>query len=136
MGEFYTWTEEKLGLNVPEMDNEHKELVVKMNALYKGVEDNVDRPSVEALINDLAQFTVKHFADEEAYMEKIGFPDVEIHKVIHKQLLSQFNEHVKKFQETGVIEDSFFGFLKVWLTAHICGIDKKYSVHAQTKKAA
>ena len=66
-------------------------------------------------------------------MESIGFPGLREHKYIHKSLLDQVTDHKLKFEASGVLSNEFFAFLKVWLKAHICGIDMKYGQH---KKAA
>lgn len=136
MAEFYTWTKEELGLDVKEMDEEHQTLIHKMNALYASVQDKKSTGEIEKCINDLAEFTVKHFADEEAYMTKTGFAGLATHKIIHQQLLTQFKEHVDSFKKTQTVSQSFFNFLKVWLTGHIRGIDRKYADHAHKKKVA
>ena len=134
MAEFYTWNDKELGLAVKEMDDEHKMLVAKMNALYRGVELKESPDKIGKLVKDLAEFTVKHFSDEEAYMEKINFPGLATHKIIHQQLLAQFKTYSEEFQKTKTLSPAFFNFLKVWLTSHIRGIDKKYSDHSHAKK--
>lgn len=136
MSDFFVWKDAELSLNVAEMDSEHKELVRKMNALHRGAADKVSKVQMENLINDLAQFTVKHFADEEQFMEKMGFPGLPLHKVIHKQLLKQFGEHVESFKSSGTLSPGFFNFLSVWLSGHIRGIDRQYADHSRSKKIA
>lgn len=136
MSEFYTWTAAELGLDIHEMDDEHQVLIKKMNALYAAVDQKKGASELGALVTDLAQYTVKHFADEEAYMEKIGFDGLPTHKIIHQQLLSQFNTFVDEFKKSQSLSPAFFNFLKVWLTSHIRGIDKKYSDFKHKKKAA
>ena len=133
---FYVWTAEELGLEVEKMDQEHQELVKRMNALYDGVEEEQSPSQIQNLIDDLAEYTVQHFADEEAYMEEIGFTGLATHKIIHQQLLKQFAEHVENFKKQQKVQPEFFNFLKVWLTAHIKGIDMKYSNFVKEQKAS
>lgn len=135
MSEFYVWTEAELGLNVADMDKEHQQLIDRMNALYRGAQNKLPANELQGLIDDLAQFTVKHFSDEEAYMESVNFPGLATHKIIHQQLLTQFQGYVDEFKKTKNISPSFFNFLKVWLTSHIRGIDMKYSVFLKKKPA-
>ena len=134
MANFYTWTSDELGLNIDEMDQEHQVLIKKMNHLYNCVEEKKDLKEIEDSINDLATFTIKHFSNEEEYMQKIGFDGLVTHKIIHKQLLDQFQQHVDNFKKTHSVEQNFFNFLKVWLTSHIRGIDMKYSNFSKGKK--
>ena len=136
MGEFYVWNDAELGLAVEEMDKEHQELVKKMNALHDSVESKTLPALVLVKLEDLASYTVKHFADEEAYMAKIKFPELSSHKIIHQQLLRQFSTHLEEFKKTKVLGPEFFSFLKIWLTGHIRGIDMKYSKFSKAKAAS
>jgi hemerythrin-like metal-binding protein len=135
MTDFYIWTEAELGLHIHEMDSEHQELIKRMNALYASATKKAPVTELQSRIDDLASYTVKHFADEEAYMAKIGFAGLATHKLIHEQLLSQFNSFVEEFKKNGAVSEKFFNFLKVWLTSHIRGIDMKYSDFKLGKKA-
>ena len=46
--------------------------------------------------------------------------------MIHKDLLDKFTDHYQIMVSTGKLNDKFFSFLKLWLSAHIQGIDVKY----------
>jgi len=81
-------------------------------------------------------FTVKHFADEEAFMEKVGYPELRVHTGVHKSLLARVTEYNNEFQKTGKLSDAFFMFLKTWLKAHICGVDAKYGLFSKQHHAA
>ena len=60
-------------------------------------------------------------------MASIGFAGLRSHKNIHDTLLETLAEHVRVISEgDGKVKPDFFIFLKVWLTAHIQGIDAKY----------
>lgn len=124
---FFEWDAKVYSVKVQEMDKEHIILIDKMNKLYEANEKNQPFETIKNLLEDFGNYTVTHFRDEEAFMEKIKFEGVEIHKEIHRQLLTQFQKHVTEFESTKVLSRGFFNFLKVWLTSHIRGIDMKYS---------
>ncbi len=126
MAEYFKWDPSTLSVSVNSMDEEHIVLINKMNALHEAYSLKKPASELERLVTDLANYTVKHFSDEEAYMEKIGFEGLGTHKIIHQQLLKQVTEHIETFKKTGALTDSFFSFLSVWLTSHIRGIDTKY----------
>lgn len=63
-------------------------------------------------------------------MASIDYPLLDTHKRIHANLLEEFGAHKTNFEKTGELTTKFFSFLKLWLTAHIQGIDKKYGLHA------
>ncbi|MBX5459494.1 MAG: hemerythrin family protein [Steroidobacteraceae bacterium] len=136
MSEFFRWDPAKLSLQIPEMDDEHKVLIGMMNDLHTLNESS--RPVAEQLsaLDRLVRYTAKHFADEEVYMERIGFPGLRIHKGVHKQLLDRLGEFLSAARSSQKLPEDLFVFFKMWLSAHICGIDTKYAQHARTLKSA
>jgi hemerythrin len=129
MSNFFEWDSAKLALGVREMDLEHQTLIGMMNKLHALHQSNAATPVVAKALTEFANFTVKHFADEEAYMERIGYPELRIHAGVHKTLLARVTEFNLVFQRTGKLTDEFFMFLKTWLKAHICGVDARYAKH-------
>lgn len=119
------WSD-KLDIGVPQMNEQHKQLIGIMNRLQLLHESSASRGEVSAELDSLAECTVNHFAAEEAYMESIDYSGLTTHKLIHKTLLTKFVEHKQAFDDGGDLSNAFFVFLKNWLTAHIQGIDKKY----------
>lgn len=131
MSKFFEW-EESLNLHVNDMDIEHKQIVHYMNELYECFEKKSEKSVYEPILKELHQFTIKHFKDEEEFFSKLDYPQAESHKYIHKDLLAKLEQNAKIVSEKGLNEDLFF-FLKMWLTAHICGIDMKYAEIANKK---
>ena len=131
-----TWNKD-LELEVNDMNAQHQKLLSLMNKLFDLNDTKADKPTIVSALHDLGNYTVEHFEQEEAYMESVGFPKLEVHKKIHKDLLSKFGEHQSEFIQSkeSVLNEQFFSFLKLWLRAHIMGIDKQYSDHA-SKSAA
>jgi hemerythrin-like metal-binding protein len=133
---FFEWDAGKFGLGVREMDTEHQKLIGLMNHLHRLYQAGAPRPEQAKALGELVNFTVRHFADEEAYMEKIGYPELRVHTGVHKNLLARVTEYNNEFQKTGKLTDAFFMFLKTWLKAHICGVDAKYGAHSRQHHAA
>lgn len=126
MKEIITWDKAKLTVHVDAMDREHQTLITIMNKLYDRHGANAPAAELERLLKELGEYTVKHFADEERYMASIGYAGLESHKHIHADLLKTFTKHAEGFAKTKKLEDGFFHFLKMWLQAHIQGIDRRY----------
>ena len=126
MADILTWTQQ-LSTHVDEMDEEHKKLIALMNHLYEINNKRVPKIEIKKALAALGAYAQEHFSDEEQYMERINYNQLTTHKILHKQLIDQFVEHSKKFDESGdVLPDAFFQFLKFWLTTHISHIDVKY----------
>lgn len=131
MTDFFEWDAGLYGINVPTMDREHEHLIGLMNAVYTLHTQNASRAALTAALGDLVAYTRKHFADEEAYMAQIKFPELRTHALIHQQLLEKIQAFGAEFSRTGKLTDELFIFLKMWLKAHICGIDAKYGRRSQ-----
>lgn len=117
-------------LGVSSMDQEHQGLVDAMNRVHDLDQQGAGKDRVDAAIRHLMNLTVKHFADEEAHMQKIAFPDADRHQRIHKDMLRRVGEHYQAFQQgDGGVSKEFYDFLVHWLAAHICHIDRKYADH-------
>lgn len=129
--DYFAWDPATYGLNIGSMDDEHQILIAKMNALW--VLHNSDAPfsKVDRSFKDLITYTKQHFADEEAYMERIGYPRLRIHRGIHVQLLDRLAELERECRARQMLTGDLFVFLKMWLKAHICGIDSQYAQHVR-----
>jgi hemerythrin len=132
MSEYFKWDVSQYSVNVPEMDREHETLIGLMNAVHEAHLSGAKGPALTKLLGELVAYTRKHFADEEQHMSRIGFPGLRTHAMIHKQLLERIGMFVVEFERTGKLTEDFFSFLKMWLKAHICGIDVKYSQQSKT----
>jgi len=131
MSDYFVWDPAQYGIKVQAMDREHETLIGLMNKVHTLHQAGAATPALAKALNELVAYTQKHFADEEAYMAKIGFPELRLHAGIHKQLLERVGVFAAEFARTGALTDAFFAFLKMWLKAHICGIDAKYGQKSQ-----
>lgn len=135
MSDYFEWDAATYGLDVPAMDSEHKTLIRLMNTTHALHLAHAPVADLTKALQELAAYTQKHFADEEAYMARIEFPELRIHAGVHKQLLERLARFAADFQRTGTLGDDFFAFLKMWLKAHICGVDAKYACHPRARTA-
>lgn len=120
-----------LDVGVDKMNDEHQQILSLMNRIYDAREAGQTGPDIITLLERLGQVTIDHFRDEEAYMEKIGYPGITSHKLIHKDLLDKFTAFASEIKANGgEVPEKFLTFLKLWLSAHIRGIDMKYGPKA------
>ena len=124
---FIVWNE-SLDLQIDMIDEEHKILISLMNKLYEQNKQNAFKETLKATLSELSSYAAKHFSDEENYMASIKFSDLEAHKAIHQRLLNRINTFSQEYDTSSEkISEDFFMFLKIWVTAHIKGIDVKYA---------
>jgi hemerythrin len=129
--------DDSLDIGVDAMNDEHKQILALMNKIFDADKAGQSGNGITALVGRLGSVTVAHFRDEEAYMEKIGFPGLGPHRLIHKDLLAKYGAHAEKVKAAnGKVHPEFLSFLKRWLIAHIKGIDIKYGKMAVEMKKA
>ena len=129
---FLEW-DDSLDVGVDFCNDQHRILISYMNQLYDLDEKEASFLEKLAILDKLGNSVVTHFREEEEYMQKIGFPGFAVHKAIHEDLLSKFKQYDEAFRKDKEFDAKFFGFLRLWLTAHIRGIDTKYAKHQQDK---
>jgi hemerythrin-like metal-binding protein len=130
MSDYFQWDAATYSINVPDMDREHQILIGHMNAVHSLHRAKAGKAAIAAALDELVAYTRKHFADEEAHMARIGHAGLRIHAGIHRQLLERVGAFAADFARTGALTEDFFVFLRMWLKAHICGIDIKYAHNA------
>jgi hemerythrin len=129
---FYEWNK-SLEIHVRDMNDEHKVLIGLMNQLHHEVESGQPKDVLQKTFQDLVRYTRQHFHDEEQYMYSINYPGLPTHRLIHERLLKELDQFYGDFCEgDGTLGSVFFEFLKVWLNAHIRGIDVQYSDHSMS----
>ena len=122
------WDLARFDVGVTKMNAEHENLVGLMNRIHDRASAGAGKAELDGLLNKLAEATVAHFADEEAYMTSVSFPDLKSHKLIHQKLLTDFTADKARFDAgRGELEKGFFDFLSLWLRSHICHVDAKYN---------
>lgn len=127
----FEWNE-RLEVHIAEMDDEHQRLVGKINDLIESLEKHShesDLEGVKKAFGAMAQFAVQNFADEERYMESVGYPQLESHKKIHKKLVEQVLEFDRAISSGRFDDMKLISFLRNWLISHIMGVDMQYSKH-------
>jgi hemerythrin len=131
---YFDW-DKSYDVGVRDMNTEHQRLMALMNQLYDSNSKNLGKVVLAGQLGALAQFTREHFQHEESYLAASGYAELRTHKLIHADLLKKLDEHATDFSRSGKLSPAFFSFLKMWLSAHICGIDMKYAPKSVGKVA-
>ncbi len=129
------WSD-KYSVNVSEMDNQHKELVNILNELYDAMMAGKSNAVLSPVIAKLINYTRKHFAAEELFMQKYAYPAYESHKREHAAFIMKVQEFQTNFNAGKItLSLDISNFLKNWLVNHISIEDKKYGTYAMAKGA-
>ena len=122
----------KFALNIEEMDHEHQQIVDGINILIKAVNEKRESEVAKG-IEALFKIAVMHFANEEAFLKRIDYPDYTSHKRIHEALLAQLREYKAIFGTPEFDNRKFIRFVQNWLLSHILGVDSQYAKHHHEK---
>ena len=76
----------------------------------------------------MEEYAQIHFADEEALLRELHYPDYERHKQEHDQFIGRLAEmRAKMAQGKGAVGFELAQFLKGWLIKHIMEVDQRYA---------
>lgn len=125
----FEWVKE-YSIGIDDMDQQHIELIRRMNILANELENGrgarSNRASARAF-NDLAQYTRQHFSEEEQFMKSFGYDTLSAHQKIHHSLLDKLNAFAAPVENGTVEAAALMEFLIDWLIHHILNSDKMYA---------
>lgn len=106
-------------VNIDQVDQEHQHLFKLVKALNLG--------SVQQTVEELLDYVVVHFSNEQEMMEKSGYPAFEQHLKLHEE----FATHVADFLGNGdpwteERVQELRRFLNKWLVGHIMTHDLRF----------
>ena len=117
----YTFTKDCL-IGIEAIDKEHEQLFKMINDAAKMLNDGqVSVPAVKNVVNHLKDYAAEHFAHEEAYMEKIGDPELARQKKEHASFAAKVTgvDFDSMTDEEAVKElTELVKFLAKWLSSY------------------
>ena len=118
-----SWKDE-YSIGVESIDGQHRRLFEIADEMYdllnnELVTDKYDQ--IMEIINELSDYTVSHFAAEEAYMQKTGYRKFLSHKAKHQDFLDKLNDVDTERIDNGQNEylRGILAFVCDWLVEHI-----------------
>jgi hemerythrin len=127
----------KYSVQIPAIDAQHQRLFALAADLHLAMLQGKGKDILGQSLASLVDYTRQHFASEEQFMRRHGFPETEAHKKQHDQLTAQVLDFQKKFlSQDASLTVELLMFLKTWLENHIAGSDQKYAAHIRGKAAA
>lgn len=125
----FVWND-RLVTKIKLIDDEHQVLVGKINNLIGALEDHLvdgNKSKLLTSFDDMANYTVEHFTDEEAFMQSFQYPQFESHKKIHEKLLTEVGKFRDQIVKESLDHKMLVNFLRNWLVSHIMGVDMQYA---------
>ena len=112
------------------IDNEHRQLFDYANQIYEllhaeFVPDKYD--NIVDILGKLRDYTKKHFADEEAYMESIQYKKIFTQKVQHQAFIDELDkldlDEISELENQDETIGNLLSFVTDWLVSHILEVD-------------
>ncbi len=129
------WTPD-LATSVKEIDDQHKELFKRVDALLTAWTNGAGREEVQNIIRFLNDYVVYHFDAEEKYMDKYGYSNAATHKAQHKVFVNAW-EKLKERYVRGGTDDTLIKKTNEqvvdWFVSHIRYVDKAMGLFLKMK---
>lgn len=108
------------------IDSQHRRMFGIVNALFVEVAAGVT-PRVLELLDDLIMHTIDHFRDEESYLERLAFGELEQHRHQHGVLLEKTLTRRHRLNEGDGSYAELLEFLADEVVyGHMLGCDRRY----------
>ena len=129
------WVPE-LDTGIAEIDTQHKRIVDYINKLHE-LRQTHHRERLAEVIAEMVDYTISHFAFEEALMESAGYMFSGPHKKVHDLFTRKVAEMQSRFDGGADVTAELHGMLSRWLFNHIRNEDHAYidSVQAYQRMA-
>ena len=116
-----------LSVNVAEIDQQHQKLITMINDLNDAMRQGKGKERVGKIIQGMIAYAGTHFATEEKYFDRFGYPDADDHKKTHADFVKKVLAAKENFEKGRLgLPIEVMNFLSDWLGQHIKGEDKKY----------
>ena len=115
------------------IDQEHQKLFAiarKTLSVIKLNNDEKEKDKLKELITELFDYVGTHFANEQKFMKETNYPELENHKLLHKNMLDLLTNLISKLNsmELKEIESSLYNFIEEYFIKHIILEDKKINL--------
>lgn len=107
------------------IDEQHKKLFELAAGIEQISDKSVSKSEVKELLVGFFNYMKEHFSDEEEYMQAISYPELDEHKLIHKDIIRMMINLIKTVKTTNDLKEKLYIAAKKWLLNHILYEDMK-----------
>lgn len=127
---------DSMSVGVEQIDNQHKELLIRFDSLLSACQTGRGVEEVKSLQTFLGVYVFTHFNDEECLQRLHKYPAYEAHKAEHVYFVEQVKKLMAETEEEGVsiyhvIETN--NLLLNWLLNHISKVDTQLGAFLMSK---
>lgn len=123
-------------LGIPEIDEQHKQLVENLEQLQQWRSKGHGYAAAINAFMNLGDYVQKHFQDEEEYMRRHDYPELDAHMLQHKDLIARIQEIEQHLMGGEDVTDEMIELLTRWIVGHIGYEDLKIATHREPEALA
>ncbi len=123
---------EYLSVGVARIDDQHKEIFRRINALMDAINEGDGATQVIEAIKFLENYTVTHFADEEGLMAETCYSVLGPHRKEHEKFCMDVQLLKQRITTEGTTKMNILKTSQAlisWLVQHILATDKALAAH-------
>ena len=115
-------------LSVPQLDNQHRDLIAMVNDFLTAADARASRDDLEPRMTRLVRAFQVHFDSEEGMMRSSGYPGFAAHGDEHRKLIEQMTG-LRDSVGTGEVQacGALVLFVRLWTEQHITGADHAFA---------
>lgn len=120
--------DQKLLYNIPEMDDEHAELIQRAEKVMAAYQNGDPQQELLRLFAFLQSYVIEHFSHEEALQFQYSYPEYTHHQKIHHDFKQDIDNLYHDIVKHGLTLESrvrLSYLVSEWITKHIGEEDKK-----------
>jgi len=110
---------------ITEIDMQHRQIVDYLNQLNQARQAR-DGRGLREVMEGIVDYTLSHFAFEEAMMDEASYNFSRAHKNVHDTFIKRVDKFRDRLAAGENIADEFYDVLKRWLVNHIQRDDAAY----------
>jgi hemerythrin-like metal-binding protein len=119
---FFVWKDAfRLGLRG--IDAEHQQFFEILNRCAAAARSGASPTTVETLLQELATYADHHFANEEAELDRVGYPELEAQRAEHARFRHEL-ARIRALPQPSVL--AALALARDWLLQHVTGTDRRF----------
>lgn len=127
--QYWGWND-SLAIGIDAIDNQHRRIVDYINELEVARASD-DKVGVSQVLIGLLDYTMTHFAFEEELMVFADYPLKDAHRLTHEAFTNHITQYVEQHERGVDVTRRLLSELKLWLSEHIQGEDRRYAPHVK-----
>jgi len=117
--------EEKYSLKHKRIDAQHQELFRLANAVQNLKDQTTTKAELSTLFKEFFDYMARHFKEEEAYMQRIDYPLLSKHHLLHEGIIEGMTKILKEKKSLEQVQERMKFIVQKWLVEHILDHDLK-----------